>query len=203
MSMKLLILGLLLEKDRHPYEIRKTMVDRNWNYAFRLRDGSLYYAVDQLREHGWIEAIHTVPVPGEHRPDKTIYRITEAGRREFDRLMYAQLEQPSYPHHPMMLAMPFLRYADQARVAEIAARHLTACEERIASLQVTLAVKEKRIPSSALRNIRGMLQLGIAERDWLMTIINEARSGAYDEERTDEGEWRPRARPNDAPPERQ
>lgn len=198
MSMKLLILGLLLEKDRHPYEIRLTMVDRNWNYAFRLRDGSLYYAVDQLREHGWIEAVHTVPVPGEHRPDKTIYRITEAGRQEFDRLMCAQLEQPSYPHHPMMLAMPFLRYADQARVAEIAARQLAACEERIASLEAAVEAKAKRIPGSALRLIRGMLELGIAERDWLRTVVDEARSGAYDEERTDDGVWVRKARPTDA-----
>jgi len=197
MSMKLMILGLLLEKDRHPYEIRLTMVGRNWNYAFRLRDGSLYYAVDQLREHGLIEAVHTVPVPGEHRPDKTIYRITHAGRQEFDRLMYAQLEQPSYPHHPMMLAMPFLRHADQARVAEIAARQLAACEERIATLEAVLEAKDKRLPSSSQRNIRGMLALGIAERDWLRTVIDEARSGAYDEERTDDGEWVRKTRPTD------
>lgn len=199
MSMKLLILGILMEKDRHPYEIRQTMTNRSWNYAFRLRDGSLYYAVDQLRDHGLIEAAHTVPVPGEHRPDKTIYRITEAGRREFDRLMYAQLEQPSYPQHPMMMAMPFLRLADQARVAEIAGRQLAACEERIASLEQALAVKASRIPASALRMIAGMLAFGRAEREWLETIIDEASSGAYDQERDPSGGWRRTARPP-APP---
>ncbi|MEK0316951.1 PadR family transcriptional regulator [Cohnella sp. 56] len=195
MSMKLLILGLLMEKDRHPYNIRQAMVQRNWTYAFRLRDGSLYYAVDQLRARGWIEAVHTVPVPGEHRPDKTIYRITEAGRREFDRLMYAQLELPSYPQHPMMLAMPFLRYADQDRVAEIAARQLAACEARIASLEQVLEVKAARIPASALRMIEGVLEFGHAERDWLRTIIAEAENGVYDEVRTEDDGWRRRERP--------
>ncbi|WP_271750243.1 PadR family transcriptional regulator [Cohnella sp. JJ-181] len=193
--MKLLILGILLEKDRHPYEIRQTMVNRNWNYAFRLRDGSLYYAVDQLRERGWIEAVHTVPVPGEHRPDKTIYRITASGRQEFERLMYEQLEQPAYPQHPMMLAMPFLRYADQTRVAEIAGRQLAACEERIASLERVMAEKARRIPSSALRMIGGMLEFGRAEREWLSLIVAEAANGAYDEVRDDAGEWSRVARP--------
>lgn len=195
MSMKLLILGILMEKDRHPYEIRQTMINRNWNYAFRLRDGSLYYAVDQLRDHGLIEAVHTVPVPGEHRPDKTIYRITGAGRREFDRLMYAQLEQPSYPQHPMMMAMPFLRHADQARVAEIAGHQLAACDERIASLEQVLTVKARGIPASALRMIEGMLAFGRAERVWLETIIAEAGSGVYEEERDQSGGWIRKNRP--------
>ncbi|MDG0790610.1 helix-turn-helix transcriptional regulator [Cohnella ginsengisoli] len=199
MSMKLLILGILMEKDRHPYEIRQTMINRSWNYAFRLRDGSLYYAVDQLRDRGLIEAVHIVPVPGEHRPDKTIYRITDAGRQEFDKLMYAQLGQPAYPQHPMMMAMPFLRHADQARVAEIAGQQLAACEERIASLEQVLAVKASGIPASALRMIEGMLAFGRAERDWMETIIGEARSGAYDQERDPSGGWRAKARPP-APP---
>ncbi|MDI4644369.1 PadR family transcriptional regulator [Cohnella hashimotonis] len=199
MSMKLLILGILIEKDRHPYEIRQTMVGRNWNYAFRLRDGSLYYAVDQLRDRGLIEAVHTVPVPGEHRPDKTIYRITDEGRREFDKLMYAQLEQPAYPQHPMMMAMPFLRLADQARVADIAERQLAACDERIASLEQVLAVKAGRIPSSSMRMIEGMLAFGRAERAWLETIVEEARSGAYEEERDQTGGWIRKTRPP-APP---
>ncbi|MDG0814647.1 PadR family transcriptional regulator [Cohnella rhizosphaerae] len=199
MSMKLLILGILMEKDRHPYEIRQTMVGRNWNYAFRLRDGSLYYAVDQLRAGGLIEAVHTVPVPGEHRPDKTIYRINDAGRREFDKLMYAQLEQPAYPQHPMMMAMPFLRHADQGRVAEIAGRQLAACEDRIASLEQTLAVKGSGIPASALRMIEGMLAFARAERSWLETIVDEARSGAYEQERDPSGEWVPKDRRTDPP----
>ncbi|WP_217592172.1 PadR family transcriptional regulator [Cohnella sp. GbtcB17] len=201
MSMKLLILGLLMEKDRHPYEIRQTMIGRNWNRAFRLRDGSLYYAVDQLRDRGLIEAVQTVPVPGEHRPDKTIYRISDAGRREFDKLMYAQLEQPAYPQHPMMMAMPYLYLADQARVAEIAERQLAACEERIATLEQVLAVKARGIPTGSLRMIDGMLAFGRAERAWLETVVEEARSGAYEQERDSSGGWQPKARSADSPPQ--
>lgn len=196
MSMKLLILGILMEHDRHPYDIRQAMINRNWNYAFRLRDGSLYYAVDQLRERGWIEAVQTVPVPGEHRPDKTIYRITDAGRREFDRLLYEQLEQTAYPQHPMMLAMPFLRHGDQARIAAIARRQLAASETRIAQLERTLTVKASRLPASSARMIDGMLQYGYAERDWLLEVIGEAERGTYDQEHAEDGSWRPKRRPS-------
>lgn len=79
MSMKLAILGLLLEGDHHPYEIRIKMKDRGMDQYTKLQMGSLYYAVDRLVEEGYIEAVETIQ--SDSRPDKTIYRITESGRK--------------------------------------------------------------------------------------------------------------------------
>ena len=79
MSMKLAILGLLLEGDHHPYEIRIKMKDRGMDQYTKLQMGSLYYAVDRLAEDGYIEAVETIQ--SDSRPDKTIYRITDAGRK--------------------------------------------------------------------------------------------------------------------------
>ncbi|MBB6672877.1 PadR family transcriptional regulator [Cohnella nanjingensis] len=189
MSMKLLILGLLMENDRHPYDIRQTMIARNWNHAFKIRDGSLYYAVDQLREKGWIEAAEVIPVPGEHRPDKTIYRITAAGREAFSKLFYDQLEQQAHPQHPMMVAMPFLRHGDQARIAEIARRQLEACDARIAQLEETVALRGERMPGSARQMIEGMLMYGRAEREWLQETLAEAKAGRYAERKGEDGKW--------------
>ncbi|MCC3377504.1 PadR family transcriptional regulator [Cohnella sp. REN36] len=189
MSMKLLILGLLLENDRHPYDIRQAIVARNWNHAFKIRDGSLYYAVDQLREQGLIEAVEVVPVPGEHRPDKTIYRITEAGKEAFDKLFYDQLEQQAYPQHPMMVAMPFLRHGDQERIGDIAERQLAACEARIAKLETVIAVKGHLMPRSSKMMIEGMLKYGRAEREWLQETLEETRAGRFAEIKGKDGKW--------------
>lgn len=190
MSMKLMVLGLLMEKDRHPYEMRQAIKRRNWDYAFKLRDGSLYYAVDQLRESGLIEAVEVVPVPGENRPDKTIYRITEAGREQFMELFYAQLEQESHPQHPMMMAMPFLRHGNQTMIAEIAERQLGACRKRIGQLSLTLSERKPTLPSSVVRLLEGMTQYARAEEAWLLDIIREAESGHYAEVRNPDATWR-------------
>ena len=57
MSMKLVILGLLMEANRHTYEIRQTMKERGMNNYMKLQDGSLYYAMDQLHKDGLVEAL--------------------------------------------------------------------------------------------------------------------------------------------------
>lgn len=190
MSMKLMVLGLLMEQDRHPYEMRQVIQNRNWDHAFKLRDGSLYYAVDQLRESGLIETVEVVPVPGENRPDKTIYRITEAGRERFMELFYAQLEQPAHPQHPMMMAMPFLRHGSQALIAEIAERQLEACRARIEKLERTIRERGEKMPSSTRRMLAGMVLYAKAEEEWLLDTVAEAKSGRYAEYRDEEGQWR-------------
>jgi DNA-binding PadR family transcriptional regulator len=177
MSMRLMVLGLLMERNRHPYDIRQTMKERYWHTVFRIRDGSLYYAVDQLREEGLVEVAEVIPVPGSHRPDKTVYRITEAGKAAFLDLLYKQLEEPYFPQHPMMAALTFARFADQRRIADIAERQLAECERRIEHLREVLRVKGAIMPYSAAQRIRAMIRFSRAEREWIRETIADARSG--------------------------
>lgn len=178
MSMKLLILGLLMERDRHPYDIRQTIKQRNWNESFRLRDGSLYYAVDQLRDHGLIEAAEIVAVPGDNRPDKTIYRITEEGKAAFHKLLYEQLSQVSYPQHPLFLALPFVRYGDQEQIEQLLLKQLAACEERIKRMEAVLELKGIYLPTGSQMMIKGFKKFGETEREWLLELLEQARSGS-------------------------
>ncbi|GMK48175.1 PadR family transcriptional regulator [Paenibacillus glycanilyticus] len=178
MSMKLLILGLLMERDRHPYDIRQTIKQRNWNESFRLRDGSLYYAVDQLRDHGLIETAEIVAVPGDNRPDKTIYRITETGKEAFHKLLYEQLSQVSYPQHPAFLALPFIRHGDQSRIEQLLQKQLAACEERIKRMEAVLEIKGTFLPTGSQMMINGIKKFGEAEKEWLLELLEMARSGS-------------------------
>lgn len=177
MSMKLFILGLLMEKDQHPYEIRQTIKQRNWNISFKLRDGSLYYAVDQLRNDGLIEAAEVIPVPGESRPDKTVYRITEQGKSEFMALMVSQMDQPSYPQHPMFAVLPFIKHADSRIIEEHIEKHLAACICKIEHLENVLEVKRSILPPGPIFLIEGMKRYSVAERSWLEDLLKDAKSG--------------------------
>ena len=177
MSMRLMILGLLMERERHPYEIRQTIKLRNWNESFKLRDGSLYYAVDQLRQDGLIEAAEVVSVPGENRPDKTIYRITESGREAFLSLLQEQFKLTSYPQHPLFLAMPFVRHGDQAMIEKLVLKQLEACEARLARMEAIYELKGSIIPRGSSLMIEGFIQFGRTEKQWLLQLLEETRSG--------------------------
>ena len=89
MSMKLVILGLLMEANRHTYEIRQTMKERGMNNYMKLQDGSLYYAMDQLHKDGLVEAMKSCGIRID--PEKTIYQITAAGKRKFQELLVSTI----------------------------------------------------------------------------------------------------------------
>ncbi|MBM7565979.1 PadR family transcriptional regulator [Paenibacillus sacheonensis] len=177
MSMRLLILGLLMERERHPYEIRQTIKLRNWNECFKLRDGSLYYAVDQLRQDGLIEAAEVVAVPGDNRPDKTIYRITESGREAFLLLLEEQFKMTSFPQHPLFLAMPFVRHGHTDKIEALVLKQLEDCEMRIARMKAILELKGDLIPRGSSLMIEGFIRFGETEKTWLEQLLAEARSG--------------------------
>ncbi|HET9142898.1 PadR family transcriptional regulator [Actinophytocola sp.] len=77
----LAVLGLLIEKPMHPYEMSSTMRERVKEASIKLNYGSLYSVVDALQRHGLIEVRETVREG--RRPERTVYAITDPGRTEF------------------------------------------------------------------------------------------------------------------------
>ncbi|OLF16762.1 PadR family transcriptional regulator [Actinophytocola xanthii] len=77
----LAVLGLLLERPMHPYEMSSTLRERAKEESIKLNYGSLYSVVESLRRHGLIEVHETVREG--RRPERTVYAITDPGRDEF------------------------------------------------------------------------------------------------------------------------
>jgi DNA-binding PadR family transcriptional regulator len=103
------ILGLLMDRDHHGYEIRTQLRDRLGVWA-NVSFGSIYPALARLERHGFVEAVtsseprvsslSTGSLSGERaslrslratqglgRRGRKVYRITELGRQEFVRLL--------------------------------------------------------------------------------------------------------------------
>ena len=177
-----------MEKEQHPYEIRQTIKQRKWNSTFHVRDGSLYYAVDQLREHELIEASEIVVIPGENRPDKTIYRITEKGRRSFLELLNKQMLGDTFPQHPFFASLPFITHGDLEQVANAIDQHHQACTDRIVKLEAVLDFKGDLLPNGSIQMIRGIIKLSEAERSWLEELRMEAESGRLFESKCEKKE---------------
>jgi len=103
------ILGLLMERDHHGYEIRAQLRDRLGIWA-NVSFGSIYPALARLERHGYVEAVAPTEsrigalstgslageraslrarrtTPGLGRRGRKAYRITERGRQEFVQLL--------------------------------------------------------------------------------------------------------------------
>lgn len=77
----LVVLACLSEHPMHPYEMATTMRERGKDRSIKLNYGALYTVVEALQQHGLIIA-QEIERSGK-RPERTIYRLTDAGRMEF------------------------------------------------------------------------------------------------------------------------
>lgn len=175
MSFKLVILGLLMERKLHPYEIRQTMKQRSMHKYMKLQDGSLYYAVDQLKKEECIEVVEVVKEPG--RPDKTVYRITAKGRELFQELLLHQFEQNKVIEHPLYAALPFAGFGDQARIAEALERKLAEAEQRVEQARALYEEHASFVPKSALHLMAGFYSHAVAETKWMRRLLKDAKAG--------------------------
>ena len=73
-------LALLAEREMHPYEMYQLMIRRREDRVIKVSAGSLYRAVERLASDRLIAA-NGIERAG-HRPERTVYAITDAGRAE-------------------------------------------------------------------------------------------------------------------------
>src|SRR2546430_8346537 len=86
------LLTLLTERPMYPYEMAATLRHRGKDQSIKINWGSLYSVVQSLEKHGFIEAVE---VAREGRqPERTTYRITEAGRDELKDWLRELLSEP-------------------------------------------------------------------------------------------------------------
>lgn len=179
MSMKLVILGLLMEANRHTYEIRQTMKERGMTNYMKLQDGSLYYAMDQLHKEGLVEALEVVR--DTNRPEKTIYQITEAGKRKFQELLSHQLHEEIKHYHPLYVALPFTVHGDQAKIADIL-EHKILEQKMIMNKMKSLYNEHLTIvPRVVLQMMVGSYKRAFTELKWLEELQRDAREGRLQE----------------------
>lgn len=76
----LAVLCCLYERPMHPYEVAQTLKLRAKHESIKLNYGSLYSVVEGLEAKNFIRTRETVR--DGRRPERTIYEITDTGKRE-------------------------------------------------------------------------------------------------------------------------
>ncbi|MEK4062088.1 MULTISPECIES: PadR family transcriptional regulator [Paenibacillus] len=171
MSMKMVILGLLLEKDRHPYEITLVMKERMYDRMIKLQMGSLYYAVDKLAQEGHIEAVETIS--SNDRPDKTIYRISDKGKALFEQLVIQQIKKTDEVFHPLYMALALSRHIDQGKVEKLLQERIREVEHQVNYAYQVYEEHISSVPRSALHLMYGRYEHSLTELKWLKRLYDD------------------------------
>ncbi len=80
MSIKHALLGILVRQPGHGYELKQTFEEKVGEF-WTLNYGQVYTTLERLHKDGLVE---WEDVEQTDKPDKKMYRITEAGRAVFD-----------------------------------------------------------------------------------------------------------------------
>jgi DNA-binding PadR family transcriptional regulator len=172
----LALLALLFEEPMHPYRMQQLIKERSKDEVINVRlRASLYQTIERLLRDGLI-AIHET-ARTENRPERTIYRLTEAGHTAAEEWMRQMLATPAreFPEFPAALA----------HMSLLAPREvLFRLEERASLLAAELEAREGRmrqfgpmLPRVVTIEDDYLIAMRRAELGWLQGVIDELKEG--------------------------
>ncbi len=179
MSVKLVILGLLMEGNKHPYEIQQTINERQMKHYIKLASGSLYYAFDTLEKDQLVKVVDVIRET--NRPEKTVYSITDAGREEFERLYFEQLLKKEHMHRPVYAALSFTSYVDQKKVASALEKKIEETAAYLEKMQNLYQVKKVDHSIANLSIIMRTIMHLKVELTWFTHLLKAAKSSKLTE----------------------
>ncbi|MGN9891090.1 PadR family transcriptional regulator [Micromonospora sp. L31] len=178
----MMVLALLVEQPMHAYRMQQLIQEREKQDVVNVAQrNSIYQAIERLRRDELVRVSHTAR--DERRPERTVYELTDAGRRTLDGWLVEALATPAreFPEFPAALSfLPLLPPAEAARQLERRAETLAA---RLREREAVLARVD--LPRLFLVEDEYRLALLRTELDWVRGLAGDLRAGTL----TWSGEW--------------
>jgi DNA-binding PadR family transcriptional regulator len=112
--LKLILMGLLMRGDNHGYNLRK-MIEKDLSNLINVDNTSIYYTLNKMEKEGLV----TYKVVSDtKRPQKNLYSITEAGKREFRELLLANIGNNRRPLLNIDISLYFIDMLDKNEAVE-------------------------------------------------------------------------------------
>ena len=172
----LAVLVTLTERPMHPYEMATTMRSQGKERSIKLNYGSLYTVVGNLAKHGLIEAAGA----GREgrRPERTVYRITEAGRKELDDWMAELVAVPVKEYPQFEAALSELPVLSPGRALELLHDRVSALEQAIAHDRAELDGLTW-LPRLFMLEAEYHLAMREAELTWVRGLVTELEDRTF------------------------
>jgi DNA-binding PadR family transcriptional regulator len=191
----LAVLSAVLERPMHPYEMASVLRQRGKEQDMEIKWGSLYTVVQNLEKHGLLEAAESVRHGG--RPERTIYRITDAGREELEDWVRELVSTPEREHPRFQAGLSVLGVLGPDEATSLLRQRLSLLEEEIAGQRESLARNSREIPRLFLVEDEYDLAIREAEATWIRSLLDELTTGSL----PGLAQWRAWHRTGQVPPE--
>ena len=161
----------------HPYEMQRRIREWHKDEFLDLKRGSLYHAIERLRRQGAIDPVETVREG--RRPERTVYRLTEAGERQMLQWLQEMLAKPVREPTQFFAALSFLAQLTPENVRGQLEQRAALLEAEIANLDMVLRTMVPRIGRLVLIEVEYARAMRRAELAWVQSFHKELQTGAF------------------------
>jgi DNA-binding PadR family transcriptional regulator len=172
----LAVLSVVVPKPMHPYEMASFLRASGKEQDMKIKWGSLYTVVQNLEKHGLLEA--TGSSRQGARPERTIYRITDAGRAELEDWVRELVSTPEREHPRFEAGLSVLGILPPDEATGLLQQRLDRLEQEIADQRESLAQHGREIPRLFLVEAEYDLAIRQAEAIWVRSLLDELTSGS-------------------------
>jgi DNA-binding PadR family transcriptional regulator len=172
----LAVLAVVVERPVHPYEMASVLRARGKDQDMPIKWGSLYTVVGNLEKHGLIE------VAGSERsgarPERTVYRITDAGREELADWVRELLGTPEREQPRFEAGLSVLGVLPPAEATALLRSRRAALQSQVDGQRAALAETAEDVPRVFLVEDEYDLAIRTAELTWLDGLLTELADGS-------------------------
>ncbi len=172
----LAVLGVLLVRPMHPYDIASTLREWHKHESIKIRYGSLYTVVDKLHSLGFIE-----PIEKEregNRPERTVYAITSAGKNYFYSWLEDLLANPVKEYTQLGAGLSFIATLSPERALGLIAKRIDRLRDIVQAMKTQEKVLRKQgLERLFILELEYEIALKEAELNWLEGIYKDIKEG--------------------------
>ncbi|WP_369141827.1 PadR family transcriptional regulator [Streptomyces sp. R44] len=173
----LAVLSSLMERPMHPYEVASVLRARGKEADMEIKIGSLYTVVGNLARHGFIEVAES----GREGalPERTVYRITDAGREELLDWVRELISTPQAEPRRFKAGLSVFAVVGPDQAAALLRERLAALEQGTEALRAAAAEHAAFVPRLFLVEDEYEIAMREAEQAWVRALLEELTSGSF------------------------
>lgn len=156
-----MLLGLIYEKPLNAYEIIKLLNYMNVKWWFNIADSTVYSTLKNLEKKEFI--LGTTEKVG-NMPDRTVYSLSEKGKKEFRNTLKSSILQFNYDTNIFSIAAFFLNIFTQNEQTELLQERLTILYKYREGIDKQInPLWENEVSTIHVANVKRMIDLVDAE----------------------------------------
>jgi DNA-binding PadR family transcriptional regulator len=179
----LVVLGLLLERPMHGYEVNQELEQREVRDWAGVSRPQVYYSLRKLDGAGYIgpapaKAVDAAHGSHEGGPERRVYRVTAAGRRAYASALTRPEWATQRPPPPFITWLVLATHADPAMRARQLARRRAFLEAEAARERATLAeIRTNTGPAFVVAEL--VVSLTIRQFEAELTWLDEVEAALH------------------------